>query len=448
MLRLAPRPTPADPTRFVHPAPSVLNVDGLRLVATHVPGDGLVDVRLLWPIGFVHEIPTGVGELVARSLGTCTASRDAYEFACAVETLGASVASEVTAESTVLRVDAVHDRVLPALDVGLDGLVAPDLAGVERLRVEAVDARRRSLADPRTRGRETLFASIHAGTPYERSRSASTAALQAVTPADLEEHVARLRSVAPTVLVTGNLRRVDLNQIAAAVVGRLSLAGGAAEGHEATVPSTAGQIPRRVVVHRPGAVQSLVHLGHVAPARAHGDHASLLLGVSALGGGFTSRLNLRLREDLGVTYGARAHVVARRATGAIQIEAAVERDATRGAIDETLAVVTQQLTEGITSRELHDIRTWLVRRAPQGYQTVRQTADAVASALGLGLAPHQLGQLDDQIAAVSRDDVVEALRAHLRPDDLSLVVVGDADRVVDDLAQQHGPVTVIDEPAS
>ncbi|HEX9888903.1 MAG TPA: insulinase family protein, partial [Nitriliruptorales bacterium] len=152
MIELAPRPTPTDPLPFVPPVPVVQVHDGVRLVAVDVPGDGFVDVRLLWSRGWAHEPDEldGITELTARLVGNATEELDPYALACAAESIGASLRASVGSESFTLAVDVVRDGLEPAVDLLLDSLRRPDLsdAHVDRVRTEAVDARRRHLADP------------------------------------------------------------------------------------------------------------------------------------------------------------------------------------------------------------------------------------------------------------------------------------------------------------
>ena len=107
-----------------------------------------------------------------------------------------------------------------------------------------------------------------------------------------------------TLLVAGDLDRIDLDALAAAAFA------GADRARRAGAASRSGRrrgAPRRIMlVDRPGSVQSTLRLGHTAPHRAHPDYVPMTLGATVLGGAFTSRLNHLLREVRGYTYGIRS----------------------------------------------------------------------------------------------------------------------------------------------
>ena len=93
------------------------------------------------------------------------------------------------------------------------------------------------------------------------------------------------------------------------------------------------------VVSRPGAPQSELRIGHVAVPRQTPDYPALVVANMVLGGQFVSRINLNLREDKGLTYGARTAFEFRRLPGPFVLQASVQTSGTARAIDESISEI-------------------------------------------------------------------------------------------------------------
>ncbi|HEX9766808.1 MAG TPA: insulinase family protein, partial [Nitriliruptorales bacterium] len=246
--------------------------------------------------------------------------------------------------------------------------------------------------------------------------------------AQIQTHVrGTLHGQCPTALVTGDLATLDI----AAIGQRVATAFAHARPAPAPRFTTPQTDPTRsvVLVDRPRAVQSVLAIGHLAPSRHHPDHTALYLGVGLLGGAFHSRLNLQLREERGYTYGARAQHLARRDVGALVLRTSVAAAATAPSLADVDTVVSRLLVYGATREEVDATRDARVRRSPQRFETVRSTGDAVAGLLALGIEPHDVGAFEAELPHIQLRDVDEALRHHLRPEAMTAVVVGPADRI-------------------
>ena len=216
-------------------------------------------------------------------------------------------------------------------------------------------------------------------------------------------------------------------------------------------PAAPGQIvdapartERRIrVVHRPGAVQTEIRVGHPGlPRRVPDFHAVSVMGA-ILGGLFNSRLNMQLREAKGYTYGAGAGFDMRRGAGPFSARAAVNTEVTVPAVLDTIAELERMRDTPIEASELAAARDFLVGVFPLRFET----PGAVVAALG-GLAVHGL-PIDEligyrgRIEAVDIDAVGAAAREHLLVDQAAIVLVGDADAFGAELeAAGLGPVVI------
>src|SRR4029079_10050099 len=191
-------------------------------------------------------------------------------------------------------------------------------AEVERLRDERLNDLLQARADPRRRADEAYASTIYEGaSPYHRPAGGTKETVAELTPARLR--AAYERGIDPSraaFLVGGDLRGIDVRGILERLLGNWGPAVGAATSGRIV---DAGAVHERFVhiVHRPGAVQTEIRIGHVGVPRRIDDFHALSVMGAILGGLFNSRLNIKLREEKGYTYGAGAGFDARRGVGVL-----------------------------------------------------------------------------------------------------------------------------------
>jgi zinc protease len=172
-------------------------------------------------------------------------------------------------------------------------------------------------------------------------------------------------------------------------------------------------------------------------------YESLVVSLAVLGGTFSSRLNLNLREKHGFTYGIRARMGYRRGPGPFSISTAVDTGVTAAAVREIVGEVTRYVADGPDENEVVSARDYLAGVFPLRLETTGQVASRVGELLLFDLPPDTWAGYRDRIRAVTPDSAHAAAREHVRPDDLAICVVGDAEVVVPELeALELGPVEV------
>jgi zinc protease len=171
-----------------------------------------------------------------------------------------------------------------------------------------------------------------------------------------------------------------------------------------------------------------------------------------LGGLFSSRINLNLREAHAYTYGAFSSFDWRRAAGPFTVSTAVRSDATDAAAQEILLEIDKLRDAGVTQAELTLATSYLDGVFPIRYESTTAIANALASLVSYGLPDDYFDTYRSRIQSVTADHVLQAARAHLRPDELQIVAVGDPAVVRAPLEQLSvGPVMTYDaegRPAS
>ena len=435
---VAERPTPGTPRPYEFPSVARSRLaNGLSVVVANLPGRPLVSASLVLRNGAADEPESegGATVLAARALTEGTARYDAIALVEAGERLGAALHAEAGWDALSIGVDVPAARLEPALELLAEVALNPTFppAEVERLRDERLNDLLQAEADPRRRADEAFAATIYSGgSPYRRPSGGTRETVERLDAARLRAAYTRgLDPARATLIVGGDLTGIDVPAIA----GRLLGSWGAAYGAGSTGSIIAeGAVRERFVqvIHRPGSVQTEIRIGHVGlPRRIPDFHALSVMGA-ILGGLFNSRLNAKLREEKGYTYGAGAGFDLRRAAGPFAARAAVNTDVTVPAIADTLAELERIRAEPVTPAELAAARDYLVGVFPLRFETPGPVVGALA-----GLAIHELP--DDELAryrpaieAVTIESV-HATAQHVRPDAAAIVLVGDADAFGADL---------------
>jgi zinc protease len=188
-------------------------------------------------------------------------------------------------------------------------------------------------------------------------------------------------------------------------------------------------------VPRPGAPQSELRVGQISAPRNTPDYHALLLWNAVLGGQFVSLLNLNLRQAKGYTYGVRSGFDFRRDRGPFSVHTSVQTTATADAMLEILREITDlEADRPVTAPELSRAKAAVGLGYPRGFETAQQVARAVVQMSLHELDPDHFEQFVPRLNAVPLDAVSDAGRRHVRPDQLTAVIVGDPALVEPQLA--------------
>jgi len=183
------------------------------------------------------------------------------------------------------------------------------------------------------------------------------------------------------------------------------------------------------VVDRSGASQTELRMGHVGIPRRHPDYFAVVVMNSILGGLFSSRINLNLREKHGFTYGAFSAFDWRVQSGPFMISTAVQTDATAPAIREVLAELDRIRQSPVSEDERSLAVNYLAGVFPIRYETTAAIAAALAAMRVFGLPPDYFETYRDRILSVSAEEVLSAAQRHLDPPRLQVVALGAASAI-------------------
>ncbi len=366
----------------------------------------------------------GFSSVLAAMLKEGTTARDANAIAQEVQSWGGDVQVEAGLDGITLSVSALASANAKAITLLSEMALSPAFSQeeTEQAKLRALQALLAAQADPDWLARAAMGPLVYPGHPYGHVLP-NRQSLLAITPAMLHaEHDRRFRPDRALLVITG---RVSVNaalRLADAVFGDWSADGkppadaGPAPGHAP---------PARVFVERDDSVQSVIRVGRPAVAATSPDYYPLLVAQAVLGDGFSSRLNLNLREDKGWTYGAGTVMGAEREGGAVVAYANVRNAVTGAAVGQFLAEFARLGDTPVPAAELTRTRhyligSWLLRNQLQG-----EVAEALADEWLAGQGAQAIADYVPRLEAVTIAQVQAMARKHFTPADASIVVVGD-----------------------
>jgi zinc protease len=443
-----PRPTPTAPRSYRFPAfERVTLPNGLRLVVAPVSKLPLVSVTAVVDAGASteREGQNGVAALTAQLLVEGAAGLDGATLIERFERIGTSVEAHADWDSAMVSLTVLAERLPEALGLVRDLLRAPEFPEreVARLKDERLAELLQLRAEPRALADEQFSRAVYAPTARYASPAGGDAPSVRGLTRDLVRsfYAERYRPGTTTLVFAGDVSVERAAGLAVELFG--DWRGEPVVGSPRAVDaSPATKLVR--IVSKADAPQSEVRVGHAGLPRLHPDYFSATVMNAVLGGLFSSRINLNLREAHGYTYGAFSAFEWRRAVGPFMIQTAVKSDVTGAAVREILNEIERMRSEEIGPDELTLATSYLDGVFPIRYETTAAIAMALSNLVIHGLPEHFYDEYRMRVREVTTQDVLRAAQQHLHPDQLRIVVVGDPAVIAEPLAQIHGaPAEVV-----
>lgn len=201
------------------------------------------------------------------------------------------------------------------------------------------------------------------------------------------------------------------------------------------------------LVDKPGSVQSVVSI--IRPAMtfdATGEYFKARLMNFPLGGMFNSRINLNLREDKGYTYGARSGFAGGKDLGRFSAGADVNAEHTVASIQELMSELSRFQEKGMDEQELEMMRRSITQRDALSYETPGSKAGFLIQMLNYGLQPNYRDKQTQIIEQISLQELNELAKKWLSPDQMDIIVVGDANVLKPQLESLGREIELLEVP--
>ena len=411
--------------------------NGLKVILAERHAVPVINFRLLIDAGYAADLGglAGTADLTADMMDEGTSTRSALEISEEAARLGANIGSSASLDDSTVSLSALKSNLVKSLDLYADVVLNPSFPEkeLERLRRQLLARIQREKVSPVSMALRVLpkliYGADHAyGNPLTGSGTEETA--KAITRDQLEDfHATWYRPNNATLIVVGDTTLAEIEPQMERVF--KTWQGG---------PVPEKQV-RRVEHHprsqvylmdRPGSQQSLIFAGHVAPPTSNPDEIALITMNRIIGGSFTSRINMNLREEKHWSYGARTLLLGAKGQRPFIVYAPVQTDKTK----ESAAEVDRELREYRGDRAGDGGG---VGPGPEGpdAQPARTVGDlrgggrSIAEIVRYGLADDYYGTFPEKVRALDIPAIQASANDVIRPDQLVWVIVGDLSKIED-----------------
>ena len=409
--------------------------NGLQVVYVGAHEQPAVNVRLLVRAGASSDpaAKTGLAALTAQLLDQGSGDREAQVIAETIDNVGGGLAVGAGTDLSFVNILVLKDSFQLALEMLSDIARRPTFAQAEidRQRQRLLSEMQVSYDDPTYVSGVVFGRLVYGFHPYGLPHSGTPASVRGITRNDLVEfHRTHYLPNNAILAVVGDVTAEEAFDSAARVLGNWSSGDLPVPSLETPPPPTS----RLVVVDKPGAVQTVVRVGHLALPRAHPDYLPMDVAIKILGGEGGNRLGSVLRTARSLTYSASAEMVGHQFGGEFMAKTDTRSAATAEVLRVTVDEISRLQRERVGRRELRGAQDYLAGSFPLTIETPNAIAAQVLEAILFGLDLDDVEAYPERINAVTPDEIQRVAAQYLKPDSLSIVLVGDASTFVDDLA--------------
>jgi zinc protease len=439
-------PQPLSPIAFSVPGVYKTTLDnGLRIVILQDVRLPLVSYRLAFNWGDINDPDglIGVTSAMASMLNEGTANYSSRQLADEIERLGASISVHASDDFTVLSASTLSLYSSEILRLAAEMVLRPSFPEdeLDLYRRNTVEHLKFQRSQPGFLANEQAARLLFGSHPYSR-----------VSPtADDVEKLTRedLRTVHDVAFLPNNGIFIIVGDVdKEAVVREIDdLFGGWPIG---SIRSTSfqgfGERTKRslTIVDRPGSAQSNIVLANSAIERHSPDYFPMLVMNQVLGAGASSRVFMNLREEKGYTYGAYTRLDAKRLGGDIEATAEVRTAVTGDSLREFFFELDRIRDEQVPEQELSDAKNFLTGVFPLRAETQEGMTNLVVNQLLYELPEDYLQTYRSNIESVSAEDVQRVAQKYVRPQEMAIVIVGDAKEIMPQASGYAEAVEIFD----
>ena len=388
----------------------------------------------------------GVASLMNAMLEEGAGSRSALEIADAVDLLGADLGAGVGIDGAGVRLHVPVARLADALPIMADEVMRPTFPKdeLERQRRERLTNLLQARDDPATIAALGFSRMLYGPTHrYGTAMLGTGATIAALTPEDLRAiYAATFRPSNAALLVVGDVTadRV-MPMLESNFGGWKTQAGAVAHAALAAAPEPATR--QIYLIDKPDAAQSQIRIGWIGVPRSTPDYFPIQVMNTILGGSFSSRLNMNLREKHGYAYGAGSGFDMRAGAGPFAASAGVQTDKTAESLKEFFNEF-NAILQPVPADELARAKNYVALRFPGGFETTGDISRKLEDQLLYHLPDDYYSTYVQHIQAVTSADVQRVAQKYIQPARFVVVVVGDLKKIEPGVrAMNLGPIKVV-----
>jgi zinc protease len=408
---------------------------GLKVVLARRPALPLVNFTLLFDAGYAADqsAAPGTAKLTLNLMKAGTATRDALQIDDHFARLGATLETGSSLDSSTVSLSALKANLEPSLELFADVVLHPSFptAELERLRKLQLDAIRQEESEPASLALRVLppliYGTKHAyGIPL--TGSGTTKAVEHLSRGEVETfYQTWLKPNNATLIIAGDTTIEEILPKLERLFGGWKPGAVPAKSLVAAAPAAA---PTLYLIDRPGAMQSAIFAAELAPPKSDKADIAIQTMNDILGGTFTSRINMNLREDKHWSYGAHSSLVPARGQRLFLISAPVQTDKTKESVAELQRELGELVgTRPITPDELAKAQKDQTLKLSGAWETLGHVAHSVAEMVTFSLPSDYFTRYPEKVTDLTVSDAEAAARTVVHPKQLVWVVIGDRAKI-------------------
>jgi zinc protease len=404
--------------------------NGLRILFISDNSLPRVSMSLLTKVG-ARQDPAGkegLNTLTAKLLEQGTQSHNANALADELGQLGTEINIEPGNDFTVVTMDALVNSTDKLITLFSDITLNPAFTDgeVARAKSQIVASQQKKVDDPSSYANDAFDGFLFQGHPYANDVTGTPKSVRKLKKQDVIRHY---------------LTNYRPNNAMLAVVGRfnkdleMKVTEAFKKWTAKPIKPFASSEPKAItglevkLLNKPGLQQTQIRIGEFGIRRADEDFLKLRVANVALGGEFGSRLNQRVRDDLGLTYSVYSYFDSRADRGPFAISTFTKNETAGKTLDESLKVLNDFAEQGITEAELKAAKEQMIGQFPRAIETSDRLAYNILVLQFYGIPLSYLQDFNKNVTAMSLADVNEAIKKHLDPKNLRVLVYADEKKV-------------------
>src|SRR5262245_46871931 len=374
-----------------------------------------------------------MANFVAAMLDEGTSKRNALQIADDVARLGASLGTSSSMDATTISARSLTKNFPALLDILADVTQNPSFPGeeVERQRASRLAALVQQRDNPAQVAAQVTAAALYgAKHPYGYSEIGTEASVKSLTREDMVAFWKQ--NFVPNnaaLVVAGDISMDELRMLAEKSFGGWQR--GTPMQPALGAPTTTAA--RVVLVDKPGSPQTQVRVASIGAARSSPDFRPMQVMNLALGGLFSSRINMNLREQHGYTYGASSGFAFRRAPGPFQVASGIRTDVTGPAVGEIFKELSGMVEKPVSPDELTKAKDALANSLPGAFESSANAVGNFSNVFIYDLGLDYYTKYAAQVNAVTTDQVLAMAKKYLVGDKMVVIAVGDRTKIEPDL---------------
>ncbi|WP_163830785.1 M16 family metallopeptidase [Spartinivicinus ruber] len=428
--------------------------NGLKVLLASRPGTSTVEMDWLFDAGYAADAQhsPGTANFTLAMMKEGTKSKDSIALDKELSKLGADISVGSSVDSSSVSLSALKDNIEKSVALAADVIQNPAFraADFDRLRSNWLDSIAQEKARPFSTALrvlpQLLYGVKHAySTPW--TGSGTEESITRLNIGDLTKfHKQWVRPDNAQLIVVGDIHMEELKPLLEKQLGKW-------QAPKTPMPvknladATKGQDTQIYLVDKPGAIQSTIIAGQLLPSSKDDRSLTMKIANTILGGQFSARLNMNLREDKHWSYGAYSKLNSAVGQRPFIMYASVQTDKTSPALQELQKEVKQYVSNKPASAdELKKVKDNWLRSKAGAYETNGALLSAISGLLEVDRPLDDLYNFDQRVSNISLKDVQQVSKELLEPNKLTWVIVGDLKKIEPSITQlKLGKVTKLDK---